>query len=87
MTRLLKVVDDFCEWSGILIKLKKSLITAQDFCAGKELPTEKIKNQEKPLTSRPADEKFPYLWIRASLVEMGRRKGPASSQAPGLNAE
>jgi hypothetical protein len=85
MTRLLQVVDDFCEWSGMRIKLKKSLITAYDFGAGQELPTEDIKYQGKPLTRLPADESFPYLGIRASLVEMGRRKGPASS--PGLSAE
>jgi hypothetical protein len=52
---------------------------------GQEMPTEDIKYQGKPLTRLPADESFPYLWIRASLVEMGRRKGPASS--PGLSAE
>ena len=85
MTRLLKVVDDFCEWSRMRIKLKQSFITAYDFGAGQELPTEDIKYQGKALTRLPADESFPYLGIRASLVEIGRRKGPASS--PGLSAE
>ena len=85
MTRLLQVVNDFCEWSGMRIKLKKSFITAYDFGAGQELPTEDIKYQGKALTRLPADESFPYLGIRASLVEIGRRKGPASS--PGLSAE
>ena len=88
MTRLLQVVDDFCEWSGMRIKLKKLLITVYDFGAGQELPTEDIKYQAKPLTRlppMPADKSFPYLGIRASLLEVGRRKGPATS--PGLSAE
>jgi hypothetical protein len=85
MTRLLQVVDDFCEWSGMRIELKKSPTTAYDFGAKQELPTEDIKYQGTPHTRLPADESFPYLGIRASLVEMGRRKGPASS--PGRSAE
>ena len=85
MSRLLQVVSDFCAWSGMRIKLVKSVITAYDFAAREELPTDEIRYQGSPLTRLPADESFPYLGVRASLVRMGKRKGPASS--PGLAAE
>ena len=85
MSRLLQVVSDFCAWSGMRIKLIKSVITAYDFAAREELPTDEIRYNGSPLTRLPADESFPYLGVRASIVEIGRKKGPAAS--PGLVAE
>ena len=67
------MVDYLCEWSGMRIKLKKSLITAYDFCKARNFPTENINHQGKPLTSLPADGTFPYLGIRARIPYLGIR--------------
>ena len=85
MSRLVQVVADFCNWSGMRIKIAKSVITAYDYSTRCDLPTDDILYQGQALTRLPADESFPYLGIRASLVPTGRRRGPGSS--PGLTAE
>ena len=41
MSRLLQV-SDFCGWSGMRIKLIESVMTAYDFEAREELPTDEI---------------------------------------------
>ena len=83
MTRLLKVVEEFCGWSGMRIKLTKSVITAFDFGLKQELPTEGILYKGKPLVRLAAYESFPYLGVRASLVQC-KGRGVFS---PGLASE
>jgi hypothetical protein len=39
MSRLLKIVADFCQWSGMRIKLQKSVASAFDFARKEELPS------------------------------------------------
>ena len=73
MVRLLKVVKEFCGWSGLQIKLIKSVITAFDFGLKQELPTEGNLHQGKLLVRLAAYESFPYHGVRASLVERKRR--------------
>ena len=53
MSRLLQVVSDFCSWSGMWIKLAKSVITAYYLAARAELLTDKIRYQGSPLTRLP----------------------------------
>ena len=84
ISRLLEVVSDFYSWSWMRIKLAKSVITAYDFVAQEELPTNEIRYQGS-LTRLPAGESFPYLGVRTSLVRIETRQGPASS--PWLAAE
>ena len=76
MNRLLQVVADFCDWSGMRIKREKSVISAVDYRSGKPLPTEGIKFEGRPLSHLAATDPFPYLGIRASLISKGSR-GPA----------
>ena len=83
MSRLLSVVAEFCAWSGMRIKREKSVITAYNFRTKLELTTDKILYEGQPLVSLAADESFPYLGVRASLV--ARKKRGASS--PGLASE
>ena len=66
LQRLLEVVSKFCEWSGMRIKLDKSVITAFDYLARRELDTKEILYNGKPLVCLAADESFPYLGLRAS---------------------
>ena len=85
MSRLVQLVADFCNWSRMGIKIAKLVITAYDYSTQCDLPTEDIWYQGQALTRLPADESYPYLGIRASLVPTGRRRGPGSSQ--GLTAK
>ena len=68
MSRLLKVVSDFCAWSGMRIKREKSVVTGFDFKNQATLPTEGILYEGAPLTGLAPDEAFAYLGVRASLV-------------------
>ena len=83
MSRLLRVVSNFCEWSGMRVKLQKSVITAFDFGARCELPTDTILYQGQPLVRLAADQSFPYLGVRASLVQSKTR----CTSSPGLRSE
>ena len=83
MSRLLQVVADFCEWSGMRIKLEKSVITAYDYKARQELATDEILYKGEPLAHLAADDSFPYLGVRASLVARRKR----GVRAPGLESE
>ena len=78
MSRLLAVVADFCDWTGARVKLAKSFITAYDYGRKQMLPTDGILYRGSPLVHLPADQSFPYLGVRASLVSAGsrRRAGP-----------
>lgn len=68
MSRLLTVVDEFCNWSGMRIKSSKSFISAYNFKTKKELPTSSILYRGEPLTAIAARESFTYLGVRASLL-------------------
>ena len=83
LSRLLKVVEEFCKWSGMRVKLAKSVITAFDFGQRREVSTEDILYQGQPLVRLAAYESFPYLGVRASLVQ---RRG-RGVLAPGLASE
>ena len=65
------------------IKREKSVITAFDFRTKRELATDGILYEGHPLVWLPADESFPYLGVRASLIER-KKRGAAS---PGLTSE
>ena len=49
MGHLLEVVADFCRWSGMQVKLEKSVATAFDFKQQQELSTADILYQGTPL--------------------------------------
>jgi hypothetical protein len=72
MSRLLKVVSDFCAWSGMRINREKSVITGFDFKRHATLPTVGILFEGAPLTGLVPDEAFAYLGVRASLVSPSR---------------
>ena len=72
MSRLLKVVSDFCAWSGMRVKREKSVITGFDFKRHATLSTEGILYEGAPLTGLAPDEAFAYLGVRASLVSPSR---------------
>ena len=74
---------EFCAWSGMRIKREKSDITAYDFRTQRELTTDEILYEGQPLVRLAADENFPYLGVRASLVAR-KQRGVAS---PGLVSE
>jgi hypothetical protein len=48
LSRLLRVVADFCAWSGMRIKREKSVITGFDFRLGTDLPTAGILYEGAP---------------------------------------
>ena len=91
MGHLLEVVADFCRWSGMQVKLEKSVATAFDFKQQQELSTADILYQGTPLVHLAASESFPYLGVRASILARSsrrsrRRKWQAAS-SPNLAAE
>ena len=59
----LRVVSSFCEWSGMTVKLQKSVITAFDFGARCKLPTDTTHYQGQPLVRLAAEQSFPYLGV------------------------
>ena len=91
MSRLLNVVADFCQWSGMRIKLQKSVASAFDFARKEELPTGGILYKGVPLVHLPADASFCYLGVRASILARtaGGRRPPQwrPSASPNLDAE
>jgi hypothetical protein len=68
LNRLLIVVADFCRWSGIRVKLEKTVATAFDFLRRQELSSDGVLYQGAPLVDLPAGESFPYLGVRASIL-------------------
>ena len=91
MGRLLGVVADFCRWSGMQVKLEKSVATAYDFLQRQELPTDCILYQGVPLVHLPASESFPYLGVRASILARTSRSAQCrkwrTGSSPNLAAE
>ena len=83
MSRLLHVVSNFCEWSGMRVKLQRSVITAFDFGARCELPTDTVLYKGQPLVRLTADQSFSCLGVRASLVQSKTR----CTSSPGLCSE
>ncbi len=68
MSRLLNIVADFCQWSGMRIKLQKSVASAFDFASKEELPTGGILYKGVPLVHLSADASFCNLGVRASIL-------------------
>ncbi len=90
MSRLLNIVADFCQWSGMRIKLQKSVASVFDFARKEELPTGGIIYKGAPLVHLPADASFCYLGVRASILARtagGRRPPQWPSASPNLDAE
>ena len=58
----------FCNWSGMRVKVVKSMLTAYDFREKKDADVSGIVYNGQPLSYLPATEAFPYLGIRTSLV-------------------
>ena len=77
MQKLLDVVSDFCSWSGMRLKLEKSVITAFDFGRRQALPTEEIRYRGSALASLPPDRSFRYLGVKTALTN-GRKRRTAS---------
>ena len=71
MSRLLQVVvrAGFFTWSGMRIKLTKSVITVYDFRTWRELPTDEMRHHGQALTHLLADESFRYLGARLMPTE------------------
>ena len=71
MSRLLQVVvrAGFFTWSGMRIKLTKSVITVYDFRTRRELPTDEMRHHGQALTHLLADESFRYLGARLMPTE------------------
>ena len=84
MSRLLNIVADFCHWSGMRIKLQKSVASAFDFARKVELPTGGILYKGVPLVHLPADASFCYLGVRASILARtaGGRRPPSGGHRP-----
>ena len=91
MGHLLDVVADFCRWSGMQVKLEKSVATAFDFQQQQELSTAGILYQGTPLVHLAASESFPYLGVRASILastsRFSRRRKWQAASSPNLAAE
>jgi len=76
MQKLLQVVSSFCSWSGMRVKLQKSVITAFDFGRWRSLPTDEILFNGASLVCLSPDESFRYLGIRTALIRNRKaRKG------------
>ena len=91
MGRLLEVVADFCKWSGMRVKLEKSVATAFDFLLRQELSTAGILYRGTPLVHLSASESFPYLGVRASILartsSLSQRRQWRTASSPNLAAE
>jgi hypothetical protein len=91
MSRLLIIVADFCQWSGMQNKLQKSVASAFDFARKEELPTGGILYKGGPLVHLPANASFCYLGVHASILARtaeGRRPPQwRSSASPNMDAE
>ncbi len=91
MDRLLEVVADFCRWSGMRVKLEKSVATAFDFLQKQELFTVGILYQGVPLVHLPASESFSYLGVRASILARISRRDQCrkwrTGSSPNLETE
>ncbi len=70
------VVSNFRHWSGMLVKLAKSVASAFDFAQKQELSTGEILFEGAPFRHLLADEQFCYLGVRASILAStaGRRR-------------
>ena len=69
MQKLLQVVADFCNWSGMRVKLQKSVITAFDFGSRSKLPTDQLRYNGYALVNLAPDESFKYLGVRTALTK------------------
>ena len=58
----------FCSWSGMRVKVVKSMLTAFDFSERKDADISGIVYNGQPLSHLPAKEAFPYLGIRTALA-------------------
>ncbi len=76
MNCLMTVVSNFGHWSGVRVKLAKSVASAFDFAQNEELSTGEILFEGVPFRHLPADEQFCYLGVLASILARtaGRRR-------------
>jgi hypothetical protein len=79
MHKLLQVVSSFCDWSGMRVKLQKSVISAYDYKTHEDLPTEGIRYNGGALVRLPAHESFRYLGVRAALAGRKGSIGPGTA--------
>ena len=84
MQKLLNVVSDFCSWSGMRLKLQKSVITAFDYGRRMSLPTDQIRYNGAALVHLPAGSGFKYLGINTALTKRRKR---ANASGPCTAAE
>jgi hypothetical protein len=84
MSSLLNIVADFCQWSGMRIKLQKSVASAFDFAGKEELPTGGILCKGVSLVHLPMDASFCYLGVRVSILACtaGRHWPPSGGHQP-----
>lgn len=64
----LSKTSQFCGWSGMRIKVIKSVLTAYDFAQRQDADVSGITYDGQPLRHLPATEAFTYLGIRTALA-------------------
>ena len=82
MGRLLAIVADFRQWSGMRVKLQKSVASALDFAGKEELSTGGVLLKGALLVHLPADASFCDLdsEVRASILTAGGHVTPKIAQ-------
>ena len=84
LQKILDVIARFWQWSGMRVKLAKSLITAFDYSRRSDMPTNDIRYNGEALACLPAHESFRYLGVRAALSGWRRGRAPARQTRSGL---
>lgn len=74
MNHLLRIVSQFCAWTGMRVNLAKSVITAFDFANNRELSVDGIRYEQSPLVALQPSEAFAYLGIRSSISRSTKRE-------------
>ena len=80
METLVQVVAQFCRWSGMRVKLSKSVITGYDFGRRADLPTDHIRYGGESLPHLPAHRAFKYLGVRTALSKGRSAQGPCMAE-------
>ena len=81
MQTLVDVVADFCSWSGMRVKMQKSVITAYDYKQRVALDTDQVRYQGTPFVRLAPGEAFAYLGVRAALIAGSRKRvAPATGE-------
>ena len=79
MQKLMQVVSSFCNWTGMKVKMTKSVITAYDYKTREDLPTDGIRYNGEPLVCLPAHDSFRYLGVRTALAGRKGSVGPGTT--------